>query len=94
MRRPKVKSDNLIAFLTVTAKHDVDDAVEELGLSASGVRKQLDIIENTFGFCLFEKTGGVLTLEGVAFFELGTYEGKGIIRCHGVNSMGKVLEKT
>jgi hypothetical protein len=32
-----------------------------------------------------------VVLEGVAFFELGTYEGKGIIRCHGVNSIMKVL---
>ena len=44
MRRPKVKLDNLVAFLTVTAKHDVDDGAEALGLSASGVRKQLDAI--------------------------------------------------
>lgn len=32
-----------------------------------------------------------VVLEGVAFFELGTYEGKGIIRCHGVNSIMKVI---
>ena len=71
MRRPKVKLDNLIAFLTVTAKHDVDDAAEELGLSASGVRKQLDAIENTFGIRLFEKTRGILTLtdDGELFFD-------------------------
>jgi DNA-binding transcriptional LysR family regulator len=58
MRRPKVKLDNLIAFMTVAEKHNVDDAAEELGLSASGIRKQLDNIENTFGIRLFEKLEG------------------------------------
>jgi DNA-binding transcriptional LysR family regulator len=71
MRRPKVKLDNLIAFMTVAEKHNVDDAAGELGLSASGVRKQLDIIENTFGIRLFEKIGGklVLTEDGEWFYE-------------------------
>jgi DNA-binding transcriptional LysR family regulator len=47
------------------------DAAEELGLSASGVRKQLDTIENTFGIRLFEKTRGILTLtdDGELFFD-------------------------
>ena len=70
MRRPKVKLDNLIAFMTVAEKHNVDDAAEELGLSASGVRKQLDTIENTFGIRLFEKIGGnlILTEDGEQFY--------------------------
>jgi DNA-binding transcriptional LysR family regulator len=70
MRRPKVKLDNLITFMTVAAKHDVDDAAEDLGLSASGVRKQLDTIENTFGIRLFAKSGGSLTLtdDGELFY--------------------------
>ena len=71
MRRPKVKLDNLIAFMTVAAKHNVDYAAEELGLSASGVRKQLDNIESTFDIRLFEKSGGRLTLtdDGERFHE-------------------------
>ena len=39
-----------------------------------------------------DEVASTVVLEGVAFFELGTYEGKGIIRCHGVNSIRKVLE--
>ena len=70
MRRPKVKLDNLIAFLTVAAKHDVEEASKELGLSASGVRKQLDTIENIFGFRLFERNDGSLALtdDGELFY--------------------------
>lgn len=71
MRRPKVKLDNLLAFITVAAKRNVDDAAKELGLSASGVRKQLDTIENTFGIRLFDKIRGslILTEEGEQFHE-------------------------
>lgn len=71
MRRPKVKLDNLMALLTVAAKRNVDDAAEELGLSPSGVRKQLDAIENMFGIRLFEKIGGrlELTKDGEQFYE-------------------------
>jgi DNA-binding transcriptional LysR family regulator len=71
MRRPKVKLDNLIAFMTVAAKHNVDDAAKELGLSASGVRKQLDTIENTFGIRLFDKIRNslILTKDGEPFYE-------------------------
>ncbi len=71
MRRPKVKLDHLVAFLTVAAKHDIEAAAEELGLSASGVRKQLDIIENTFGIRLFEKIHDslILTEDGKQFHD-------------------------
>ncbi len=71
MRRPKLKLDNLVTLMTVAAKHNVDDAADELGLSASGVRKQLDVIENTFGIRLFEKIGGrlMLTRDGEQFYE-------------------------
>ncbi|MGA7155388.1 MAG: LysR family transcriptional regulator [Acidobacteriaceae bacterium] len=71
MRRPKVKLDNLVAFVTVAEKHDIDNAAEEIGLSSSGVRKQLDIIENTFGIRPFEKIGGklILTEDGEKFYE-------------------------
>jgi DNA-binding transcriptional LysR family regulator len=71
MRRPKVKLDNLIAFMTVAARHTIDDAADELGLSASGVRKQLDTIENTFGIRLFDKIRDslILTKDGELFYE-------------------------
>ena len=69
MRRPKMKLDNLIAFMTVAQEHNVEDAASEMGLSVSGVRKQLDVVENTLGIRLFEKVGGrlILTSEGELF---------------------------
>lgn len=69
MRRPKVKLDNLIAFMTVAARHNIDEAADELGLSASGVRKQLENLENTFGIHLFESIRGslILTEDGELF---------------------------
>ena len=71
MRRPKVKLDNLIAFMTVAAKHNIGDAADELGLSASGVRKQIENIEGTLGLRLFESSRGnlILTEEGKLFHE-------------------------
>lgn len=74
MRRPKVKLDHLITFMTVAEQHDIDDAADELGLSASGVRKQLDTIENTFGVRLVEKIGGklLLTADGEEFYNDAT----------------------
>lgn len=42
MRRPRVKLDHLIAFLAVARHRNLDAAASELGLSVSGVRKQLD----------------------------------------------------
>jgi hypothetical protein len=44
MRRLKVKLDNLIAVMTVAAKHNIDDAADELGLSPSSVRKQIESV--------------------------------------------------
>ena len=71
MRRPKVKLDNLLAFMTVAARHNIniDDAADELGLSAFGVRKQLDNIENTFDIRLFQSIRGslILTVDGKLF---------------------------
>lgn len=71
MLRPKIKLDNLIAFMTAAERHDIGDAAGELGLSASGVRKQLDHIENTFGIRLFESIRGnlILTEDGEQFYE-------------------------
>ncbi len=70
MRRPKVKLDNLITFMTVAAKHNIEGAADELGLSASGVRKHLENIEDTFGIRLFEGRRGILVLteDGESFF--------------------------
>ena len=71
MRRPKVKLDNLIAFMAVAERHNIDGAAEELGLSPSGVRKQLENIEDTYGIRLFGKSRGrlILTEEGEQFYE-------------------------
>jgi len=71
MRRPKVKLDNLIAVIAVAAKHNIDDAADELGLSSSGVRKQIENIEDVFGIRLFENIRGSLSLteDGELFHE-------------------------
>jgi DNA-binding transcriptional LysR family regulator len=71
MRRPKVKLDNLIAFMTVATKRNVDDAADELGLSPSGVRKQLENVEDSLGIRLFENKRGNLSLteDGESFYE-------------------------
>jgi len=71
MRRPRVKLDNLITFMAVAVKHNIDGAADELGLSSSGVRKQLDTIENTFGIHLFETIRGslILTEDGEQFHD-------------------------
>ncbi len=69
MRRPKVKLDNLITFMTVAAKHNIDEAADELGLSASGVRRQLENIEEALGIRMFESGRGrlFLTEDGESF---------------------------
>lgn len=71
MRRPRMKLDNLIAVMTVAAKRNIDDAADELGLSSSGVRKQIESVEDTFGVRFFEKIGGrlILTEDGEVFYE-------------------------
>lgn len=71
MRRPKVKLDNLITFMSVAAKHNIADAAEELGLSPSGVRKQIENIEEAVGVRLFEsvRSGLALTEDGELFYE-------------------------
>lgn len=71
MRRPKVKLDNLIAVMTVAAKCNIDDAASELGLSSSGVRKQIENVEGLFGIRLFGSTRGKLSLtdDGELFHE-------------------------
>ncbi len=69
MRRPRVKLDNLITFMTVAARHNIDEAADELGLSASGVRRQLENIEEALGIRMFESGRGrlVLTEDGESF---------------------------
>ena len=34
-----------------------------------------------------------MTLEGLAFYEFGTKNGKGVIRCHGAQSIRKALDQ-
>lgn len=74
MRRPKVKLDVLITFVSVATKRNIDDAAQELGLSASGVRKQLDLLESALGIRLLEKSEGrlVLTEDGEFFYQDAT----------------------
>ncbi len=71
MRRPKVKLDNLIAVMVVAEKHNIDDAADELGLSSSGVRKQIEALESVLGIRIFESIRGVLilTADGEEFHE-------------------------
>lgn len=74
MRRPRVKLDILITFLTIAAKRNIDEAAQEIGLSASGVRKQLDLLENALGTRLLEKVEGrlALTEDGELFYQDAT----------------------
>jgi hypothetical protein len=39
-----------------------------------------------------DEIASTIALEGVAFWELGTSGGKGVVRCHGLASVRKVLE--
>ena len=66
MRRPKLKLDNLIAFLTIAEMGDFHRAAEELGLTPSALRKQIDAIQDTVGSRLFYRTkeGQTLTEDG------------------------------
>jgi DNA-binding transcriptional LysR family regulator len=66
MRRPKLKLDNLIAFLTLAETGDFHRAAEELGLTPSALRKQVDAIQDTVGSRLFYRTkdGQTLTEDG------------------------------
>lgn len=56
MRRLKVKLDDLIAFVTVAEKRNIGDAATEMGLSASGIRKHLDTIEDILGIVYLRKS--------------------------------------
>jgi DNA-binding transcriptional LysR family regulator len=68
MQRPKLKLDNLIAFLTLAETGDFNRAAEELGLTVSALRKQMDTIQDAVGSRLFQRTkdGQVLTEGGVS----------------------------
>lgn len=70
-QRPRVKLDHLVAFIATAERKNIDDAAGQLGLSASGVRKQLDILESTFDIRLFERCAGCLNLteDGAMFYE-------------------------
>lgn len=66
MRRPKLKLDNLIAFLTLAEKRDFNRAAEDLGLTTSALRKQIEAIQDAIGSQLFQRTkdGPILTDDG------------------------------
>ena len=53
MRRPKLKLDNLIAFLTLAETGDFNRAADELGVTLSTLRKQMESIQDTVGSRLF-----------------------------------------
>ena len=40
-----------------------------------------------------DRVESAVALEGVAFYELGTTKGEGIIRCHGIQSIREALDK-
>ena len=62
MRRPRTKLDNLLAFVILAERHDYERAAKELGLTASAVRKQIEMVEGLLGVRLFEGQKGNLTL--------------------------------
>jgi DNA-binding transcriptional LysR family regulator len=69
MRHPRIKLDQFIAVLTVAEKRDIDAAANEMKLSASAVRKQIDAVERVLGIRLFAGHKGnlVLTDDGEVF---------------------------
>jgi DNA-binding transcriptional LysR family regulator len=66
MRRPKLKVDNLLAILTLAEERDFNRAAEELGISVSALRKQVEAVQETVGSRLFRRTkdGPILTEDG------------------------------
>jgi DNA-binding transcriptional LysR family regulator len=70
MRRPKVKLDNLVTIITVAERHDIDAAANQMGLTPSAVRKQIELVENILGTRLFIGRNGQLSLtdDGKVFF--------------------------
>ena len=69
IRRPKLKLDSLLAFITLAETRDVGLAASELGLTPSAVRKQIETVERTLGIDLFEgkKSALALTEDGEIF---------------------------
>jgi DNA-binding transcriptional LysR family regulator len=49
MRRPKLKMDHLSTIICVAAKRNIEDAADELGVTPSAVRKQIDVLESLLG---------------------------------------------
>lgn len=66
MRRPKLKLDNLLAILTLAEERDFNRAAEELGISVSALRKQVEAVQEAVGSRLFRRTkdGPILTEDG------------------------------
>lgn len=69
MRRPKLKLDHLIGFLTLIETGDFDKAAEELGVTLSALRKQMDALQDTIGSRLLQRIGDgqALTEDGELF---------------------------
>jgi DNA-binding transcriptional LysR family regulator len=66
MRRPKLKLDNLLAILTLAEERDFNRAADELDISVSALRKQVDAVQEAVGSRLFRRTkdGPILTEDG------------------------------
>jgi DNA-binding transcriptional LysR family regulator len=54
MRRPKVKLDHLSTIICLAEKRNLEDAADELGLTPSAIRKQIEAIESLLGVRIFE----------------------------------------
>jgi DNA-binding transcriptional LysR family regulator len=62
MHRPRIKLDNFLAVISIAARHDIDKAANEMGLTPSAVRKQIEVVESVLGVRLFTGRNGQLTL--------------------------------
>jgi DNA-binding transcriptional LysR family regulator len=62
MRRPKVKLDHLSTIICLAEKRNIEDAADELGLTPSAIRKQIDAIESLFGVRIFKSGPGGFSL--------------------------------
>jgi GTPase-associated system helical domain len=82
------------ALIAFDPEAPVDDPVVVETMEA--LKKHWTTYANTFhGVPLAVVRGMLLStiaLEGVAFWELGTSGGKGVVRCHGLASVRKILE--
>lgn len=66
MQRPKLKLDNLLAIVTLAEERDFNRAADDLAISVSALRKQVDAVQDAVGSRLFRRTkdGPILTEDG------------------------------